>query len=87
MGIQAAAMPNTTSQERQYQFGMEDQVGSLVSFCQFKIVRTRDSEPVMTPRPINAQRPNLLRKLICTLRKISMGKAERKKSEMIDMMA
>lgn len=87
VGIQAATIPKTTSHERQYQFGIEAHVGSSVSFCQFKTVRTRDSEPVMTPRPIRAQRPSLLRKLICTLRRIRIGKAERKKSEMMDMMA
>ena len=85
MGIQAAAMPKKTSQDRQYQLGILAQVGSSVSFCQFRIVRTREREPVMTPRPMRAQRPSLLRKDIWTLRRIRMGKAERKKSEMIDM--
>ena len=85
VGIQAAAMPKKTSQDRQYQLGILAQVGSLVSFCQFRTVRTMEREPVMTPRPMRAQRPSLLRKEIWTLRRIRMGKAERKKSEMIDM--
>ena len=44
-----------------------------------------EREPVMTPRPMRAQRPSLLRKEIWTLRRIKMGKVERKKSEMMDM--
>lgn len=39
----------------------------------------------ITPRPISKHRPTLLRKLIWTLRSIRIGKAERKKSEMIDI--
>lgn len=85
--MHAAAMPKKTSQERQYQFGMLAQVGSSVSFCQFRTVRTIEREPVITPRPIRRQRPILLRKLICTLRRMRMGKADRKKSEVIDMTA
>ena len=78
-------MPKKTSQDRQYQLGILAQVGSLVSFCQFRTVRTMEREPVMTPRPMRVQRPSLLRKDIWTLRRIRMGKAERKKSEMMDM--
>ena len=78
-------MPKKTSQDRQYQFGILAHVGSLVSFCQFRTVRTMEREPVMTPRPMRAQRPSLLRKEIWTLRRIRMGKVERKKSEMMDM--
>ena len=44
-----------------------------------------EREPVMTPRPMRAQRPSLERKEIWTLRRMRMGKAERKKSEMMDM--
>jgi len=39
----------------------------------------------MTPRPIRRHRPILLRKSIWTLRKMIMGKAERKKSEIVDI--
>ena len=78
-------MPKKTSHDRQYQLGILAQVGSLVSFCQFRTVRTMEREPVMTPRPMRAQRPSLLRKEIWTLRRIRMGKAERKKSEMMDI--
>lgn len=85
VGIQAAAIPKKTSQDRQYQLGILAQVGSEVSFCQFRTVRTMEREPVMTPRPMRAQRPSLERKEICTLRRMRMGKAERKKSEMMDM--
>ncbi len=83
--MHAAAIPKKTSHERQYQFGMLAQVGSSASFCQFRTVRTIDREPVITPRPIRRQRPTLLRKLIWTLRRIRIGKAERKKSEIMDM--
>ena len=64
VGIHAAAMPKKTSQERQYQLGILAQVGSPVSFCQFRIVRTIEREPVTTPRPMSRQRPILLRRSI-----------------------
>lgn len=62
-------------------------VGSALSFCQFSAVRTMESAPVMTPRPMRAQRPNLERKLIWTRWRIRMGKVERKKSEIMEITA
>ena len=44
-----------------------------------------EREPVMTPRPMRKQRPSLERGEIWTLRRMRMGKAERKKSERMDM--
>ena len=85
--MHAAAMPKKTSHERQYQSGRQVQVGSSVSFCQLRTVRTMEREPVITPRPMRRQRPTLLRKLIWTLRRMRMGKAERKKSEIVDITA
>ena len=48
-------------------------------------MRTMEKEPVITPRPMRRHSPSLLRRLIWTLRRIRIGKAERKKSEMADM--
>ena len=44
-----------------------------------------ERDPVMTPRPMRKQRPSLERVEIWTLRRMRMGKAERKKSERMDI--
>ena len=80
-------MPTKISHERQYQLGILAQLGSPVSFCQFRTVRTIDNDPVITPRPMRRQRPILLRRSIWTLRRMRIGKAERKKSEIMDTTA
>jgi len=44
-----------------------------------------NEQSYITPRQSREQRPTLLRKLICTLRRMRIGNAERKKSEMAEM--
>ena len=46
-GMQAATMPMQTSQERQYQLGMLSQVGSSLTFCPFRTVRTMQHAAVL----------------------------------------
>ena len=47
-GMQAATMPMQTSQERQYQLGILSQVGSSLTFCPFKTVRTMQHAAVLS---------------------------------------
>ena len=46
-GMQAATMPMQTSQERQYQLLTLSQVGSELTFCQFRTVRTMQNAAVL----------------------------------------
>ena len=46
-GMEAATMPTLTSHDRQYQLSTLAQVGSELTFCQFKIVRTMQQAAVL----------------------------------------
>ena len=48
VGMQAATMPMQTSQERQYQFGMLSHVGSELTFCPLRTVRTMQHAAVLS---------------------------------------
>ncbi len=49
-GMQAATIPMQTSQERQYQLVTLSQVGSELTFCQFRTVRTMQHAAVLFQR-------------------------------------
>lgn len=80
-------MPMHTSHDRQYQLSMLAQVGSWLTFCQLRTVRTIQHAAVIKPMLISAQRPALTLGEIWTFHKMKTGNIASIKSEIIDIKA